>query len=381
MPGLMNLKKVENHLWFELDQMALVQISLVAHELKSFSSTNSSNSYKFMISPGYERAVFDSSLELLQNLVQFMDQYYPNYLTCNTDEHWIYHSALQEKYYYQTVYYSEFKKETNDLHPLLLARLLVGDDLVIMLRKASIQESKQSHDIHILAGAALFFPDNWKLEEKLGLPLAAIHYPVNSLNIRSENLQHHTFPSQNPIVKAMERYFTSLHQEEGGGGGGEKVPMVHERFNWSFQHHPQFLNRFGGWYEFLQSYIQSFVLLLCGMDERLEYIFRASCREFIVILFNFLRQFLSMPLFEIYLRTERQTLRLLPQSHGIVFGIRTRVNPLREALDTKEKAATLKTALEEEVPINENSGKGLFRVELLHWIERQYNLKSQFLRK
>ena len=47
------------------------------------------------------------------------------------------------------------------------------------------------------------------------------------------------------------------------------------------------------------------------------------------------------------LRVERQTLRRLPQSEAVVFGIRTYVYPLSQAIDGGESAAALLARLEE----------------------------------
>ncbi len=53
--------------------------------------------------------------------------------------------------------------------PLMLASLLVQDDLVLMRRKA---------DGWTLVAASLCFPSSWKLSDKFGKPLDQIHQPV-----------------------------------------------------------------------------------------------------------------------------------------------------------------------------------------------------------
>ncbi len=57
--------------------------------------------------------------------------------------------------------------------PLMLASLLVQDDLVIMRRKAN--------NWHLVA-ASLCFPSSWNLAEKFGKPLVEIHRPVPGIN-------------------------------------------------------------------------------------------------------------------------------------------------------------------------------------------------------
>ena len=123
-----------------------------------------------------------------------------------------------------------------------------------------------SPSIHILAGAVLLFPDDWSLEEKLGEPLAAIHYPVVVLNTARETAQNHAVPSRSTIIRAMEFFFDKLYrehaetmdmQDDASAAGSadtshvkaSTTPTAHNiycRYNWVFQHHPHMSNRFHG---------------------------------------------------------------------------------------------------------------------------------------
>eukprot|EP01038_Epipyxis_sp_PR26KG_P005432 gene5432-7523_t len=67
--------------------------------------------------------------------------------------------------------------------------------------------------IHVLRSAIMMFPDNWKLEEKIGLSLAAIHYPTGALNTAKETIEKYSIPSKSIIIRAMESFFDKLYDE------------------------------------------------------------------------------------------------------------------------------------------------------------------------
>ncbi|MDR2983200.1 MAG: DUF3445 domain-containing protein, partial [Nocardiopsaceae bacterium] len=56
------------------------------------------------------------------------------------------------------------------LHPLDLAGRLVAEDLCLM--------QASDHNDYRLVGASLCAPNRWRLDDKLGQPLDAIHAPV-----------------------------------------------------------------------------------------------------------------------------------------------------------------------------------------------------------
>ena len=59
--------------------------------------------------------------------------------------------------------------EDGALHPLLRAALLVQEDLCVM---------SPGDDGYVLSAAAVHFPSHWRLADKIGRPMAAIHGPV-----------------------------------------------------------------------------------------------------------------------------------------------------------------------------------------------------------
>lgn len=73
--------------------------------------------------------------------------------------------------------------------PLVLASLLVQEDLVIMRRKSS--------GWHLVA-AVLCFPSSWNLAEKFGRPLADIHQPVPGANENLDPMIHRIFDNLSP---------------------------------------------------------------------------------------------------------------------------------------------------------------------------------------
>lgn len=133
----------------------------------------------------------------------------------------------------------------------------------------------------IMVGGCVCFPSSWRLTDKLGLRLAAIHEPVPGLN-RS-------------LGDAIDRFLSTL-----------KPDSAALRSNWGisrspeFNHHPD-LNRPG----------------------------------------------LAPPLSadEVFIRIENQALVALPDSGGILFGIRLEIIPLPEFRQQPKAAQGLKRAL------------------------------------
>jgi hypothetical protein len=76
--------------------------------------------------------------------------------------------------------------------PLIAAGRLVQEDLVILERAEGEPE-------HRLTGAVLCFPSNWTLAQKLGMPLARIHLPVEAYD-----------PT---VAKRVQRLFDAIRPE------------------------------------------------------------------------------------------------------------------------------------------------------------------------
>jgi len=147
--------------------------------------------------------------------------------------------------------------------PLLIAAGMVQEDLVILQKR---------DDGWTVTAGALAFPSSWRLSDKLGRPMHAVHGPVPGFNAGTRN------------AGMIERMFDNLKPE---------LPVM--RWNWSLYgdaelHHPEPGNagrRFGD-------------------GEVAE---------------------------NVFLRLERQTLRKLPDSGAILFTIRIYIDPF-EALES-----------------------------------------------
>jgi hypothetical protein len=74
----------------------------------------------------------------------------------------------------------------------------------------------------------------------------------------------------------------------------------------------------------------------------------------------------------VFLRVERQTLRRLPNSGAVLFGIRVHVYPLDQAIDRPERAAALSEAVRA-LPAEIQHYKSLLplREALLEWMEHR----------
>lgn len=137
-----------------------------------------------------------------------------------------------------------------------------------------------------LAAASLSFPSSWKLAEKIGRPIHEVHAPVPGFAQGTRN------------AELIARMFDSMRPE---------TPVI--RWNWSvygdaelFHPHSSPARRFGD-------------------GERAEHVF---------------------------LRVERQTLRLLPTTRDILFTIRIIVDPLEE-LERHSDAPRIAAALIEQL--------------------------------
>jgi hypothetical protein len=188
--------------------------------------------------------------------------------------------------------------------PLELAGRLVQEDLCLMQRGAAGYR---------LVAAVLCFPAHWRLADKLGRPLAAIHEPVPGFGER--------------LAPTVDRFFASL-----------KVERPVWRVNWSLVDTPEL---------FLppEHRAQPPSLSPADAGERL------------------------------WLRVERQTLRRLERSGDVLFGIRTHLEPLATAIDGAAAAGALAARIAE-MPEGMARYKGIapIRAPLLAWLaarERQ----------
>ena len=157
------------------------------------------------------------------------------------------------------------------LHPLDLAGRLVQEDLCLLQRAAA-------GETYRLIGASLCSPARWRLADKIGRALAAIHAPVPGY---AEKLE-----------RPVDRFFAALAPER---------PVW--RLNWSIVDDPAPFQPVA--------------------RPAADAVTAATAGE------------------RLWLRVERQTLRRLPESGAVVFTIRTYITRLDAAIAARETAAEL----------------------------------------
>jgi dimethylamine monooxygenase subunit A len=163
-----------------------------------------------------------------------------------------------------------------------------------------------------LTAAVLCFPSRWRLSEKLGRPLAEVH---GNVPLFAERLAH-------PVDRFMARV---------------RPDHIAARLNWSLMDDPTLFQPVGKW-----------------RTARDESITEQNAGE------------------RLFLRVERQTLRRLPVSAAVLFGIRVHVYRLAEAIHAPEVAARLAAAVRA-LPTEMTHYKSLpmFRAALLEWLDRR----------
>ena len=153
------------------------------------------------------------------------------------------------------------------------AALLVQEDICLLQPDAA--------GTLILTGACLCFPSRWRLADKLGRPMLAIHAPVPGLNPK--------------IGATIDRFLAGL-----------KAGNIYARTNWSFTTDPAL-----------------FQPVALPHDP----IAPAEAGE------------------HVFYRVERQTLRLLPASGAVLFGIRVHQHPLAAFAALPEQRRALAEAV------------------------------------
>ena len=192
-----------------------------------------------------------------------------------------------------------FALAASDDAPLELAGRLVQEDLCLMQR---------GDGGYRLVAAVLCFPAHWRLADKLGRPLQAIHEPVPGFGER--------------LADPVDRFFASI-----------QVARPVWRLNWSLVDAPT----------------------LFRPPEH-----RGNPRPISA----------DQAGRQLWLRVERQTLRRLPRSGDVVFGIHTYVDPLEDAIDSPEAARALAARIRE-MPDAMARYKSILpiRAPLLAWLE------------
>ena len=162
-----------------------------------------------------------------------------------------------------------------------------------------------------LTAAVLCFPSRWRLREKLGRPLAEVHEKVPFYGDR--------------LARPVDRFMRHV-----------RVGHIAARLNWSLLDDPTLFQPTGKWRTAHDATITE-----QNAGERL------------------------------FLRVERQTLRRLPESGAILFGIRVHVYRLDRAVTTPDAAARLAEAVRA-LPAETAHYKSLpmFQAALLGWLDR-----------
>jgi hypothetical protein len=185
--------------------------------------------------------------------------------------------------------------------PLELAGRLVQEDLCLLQRGDAGYR---------LVAAVLCFPAHWRLSDKLGRPLEAIHAPVPGFGER--------------LAAPVDRFFEGI-----------QVARPVWRVNWGMVDAPTL---------FRPPEHRGHPKPI-GAE-------RAGS--------------------ELWLRVERQTLRRLPGSGDVVFGIHTHVDPLDDAIDSPVAARALGARIRE-MPDDMARYKSILpiREPLLAWLDRR----------
>lgn len=186
--------------------------------------------------------------------------------------------------------------------PLDLAGRLVQEDLCLMAPDG---------DTWRLIAASLCFPSRWRLADKLGRPMTAIHAPVPGFNER--------------LARPVDRFFDRVEPGQ-----------AFMRLNWSVIDDPTLFQPTGHGRD--------------GIDETITADDAGA---------------------SVWLRIERQTFVRLPRSGALVFGIKTVIDPLSVLAGRPDLAASLRDALAD-MPDDMRRYKSIapFAAALSAWLDR-----------
>tara|TARA_B100000686_G_C16681757_1_gene912354 strand:- start:175 stop:1056 length:882 start_codon:yes stop_codon:yes gene_type:complete len=172
----------------------------------------------------------------------------------------------------------------NEIHPLDLSARLVQEDLIIML--PSNKTISKNQKVWNLRAGSVAFPSRWRLKEKIGKSMDMIHTPVP---LYKEQIQ-----------KFVNHFFDNMPADQ-----------IYDRRNWSLYDSPKL--RHDG--RDTKDNIKENPINSENSGERL------------------------------WLRVERQTLRKLRISGGILFSIRIHLRQLKKVANSKEFSNRLINAL------------------------------------
>jgi len=165
--------------------------------------------------------------------------------------------------------------------------------------------------------AVLCFPSRWRLHDKLGRPLGDVHGPVPLYADR--------------LARPVDRFMQHV-----------KLGHIAQRLNWSVMDDPALFQTSGHGRAGLNPSITA-----------------ANAGEIL------------------NLRVERQTLRRLPRSGAVLFGIRVHVYPLAQVITTPTLAARLAAAVRAlPTELTRYKSLGTFRDAVLAWLDTRQHAAS-----
>ena len=277
----MGLFSVPETDWFELDERYVPEMS----ERRRLLATHHADVFAALPQSDHARA------EALAEIADSLSAHRPQ---CFAQDDCILHNRLTDE---------TWDRRSLPCDSLELAGRLVQEDLCL------VQDSDAGP---VLTAALLCFPSRWRLAEKIGRPLAAVH---GSVPFYGERLSR-------PVDNFMR------HLKPGHIAG---------RLNWSVLDDATLFQPSGKW-----------------RKERNRAVTAKNAGE------------------TLSLRVERQTLRRLPRTGAILFGIRVHVYPLRDAITTRATAARLAEAIRA-LPESTSLYKSLpsIRAALVDWLDRR----------
>jgi dimethylamine monooxygenase subunit A len=239
----------------------------------------------FAALPGSE----DARAETLDLVVAHLTRHHPGWFHCDG-------ARLQNLLTGET-----WNLPPPDCDPLELAGRLVQEDLCII---------QHAEDGPRFTAAVLCFPSRWRLHDKLGQKLAAVHGPVPLYADR--------------LARPVDRFMRHV-----------KPGHIAQRLNWSLMDDPALFQSSGH-----------------GRDGINSAITAENAGS------------------TLNLRVERQTLRRLPRSDAVLFGIRVHVYKLARVIDTPALAGRLAAAVRAlPAEINRYKSLGTFREAVLGWLD------------
>ncbi len=280
----MDLVSIPEAEWFEFDQHYLPEMAEKRRLLATVRAE------VFAATPGSEAA----RREALDLIAANLTEHHP---------HWFSLEGTGLRNHLTGDYHCAQLGSCREVDPLERAACLVQEDLCLI---------QNTDDGPVLSAAVLCFPSRWRLLDKIGKPLSAVHGPVPFYQDRLER----------PVDRFM-RLLKPVHSVS--------------RQNWSLLDDPALFQLGGKW------------RIDGGSDIAAH---NAGSR--------------------VFLRVERQTLRKLPASGAVLFGIRVHVYPVEQAIDRPDRATALAEAVRA-LPPDIQHYKSLlpFQAALLNWLDRR----------